>query len=250
MARAKSENREVARKLWVNSNGKMKLKEIAANLNISESQVRKWKSLDKWEVEKPKRVAAPGKKLGAPKGNKNAKGNKGGGAPRGNKNALKTGLFEKIFFDTLSVEELTLISSIEKDKILMLEKELALLTVREYRVMKRIEEMKEKAFLPNSVSTKKVKSGEGEVIGDEVTTNSISNFEVINKLEEALTKIQDKKIKTVEAISRIEIATARLEMDRGETGEAEDNITSWLEATTPDNLDKIFGEEIGINEDN
>ena len=95
-----------------------------------------------------------------------------------------------------------------------------------------------------------VKSGEGEVIGDEVTTNSISNFEVINKLEEALTKIQDKKIKTVEAISRIEIATARLEMDRGETGEAEDNITSWLEATTPDNLDKIFGEEIGINEDN
>lgn len=242
MPKAKSQNREIARKLWVNSRGGMKLKEIAANLEVSESQVRKWKSLDKWEVEKVKR--------GAPKGNKNAKGNKGGGAPKGNKNALTTGAFEKIFFDTLSPEELTLISAIDQNKILLLEKELALLTVREYRILQRIEEVKNKTFLPNSIITKKVKDGSGELVGDEVTTNSISNLEALTRLEDALTRIQDKKIRTVEAISRIEIATARLEMDRGEVDDEIDNITSWIEATTPKALEEIFdegGENVGEN---
>lgn len=254
MPKAKSQNREIARKLWINSKGKMKLKDIAANLEISESQVRKWKSQDKWEDQKPKRVAAPGKKLGAPKGNTNAKGNKGGGAPKGNKNAVTHGMFEKIFFDTLSEEELTLISSIESNKIALLEKELALLTVREYRIMKRIEETRTKAFLPNTISTKKVKDGAGEPLGDEVVTHSISNLEALNKLEEALTKIQDKKIRTVEAISRIEIATARLQMDRGDEEEHFDGISSWIEATTPNHLDELFaderrGEENGVQEE-
>ena len=51
MARARSPVRDEAKKLYLESNGDMKLVEIAAKLNILDSQVRKWKSQDKWEQE-------------------------------------------------------------------------------------------------------------------------------------------------------------------------------------------------------
>ena len=51
MARVRSPARDEAKKLYLESNGEMKLVEIAAKLNILDSQVRKWKSQDKWEQE-------------------------------------------------------------------------------------------------------------------------------------------------------------------------------------------------------
>lgn len=51
MARVRSPARDEAKKLYLDSNGKMKLVDIAAKLNILDSQVRKWKSQDKWEQE-------------------------------------------------------------------------------------------------------------------------------------------------------------------------------------------------------
>lgn len=52
MARARSPNRDKAYKLWIDSNKTKLLKDIAAELNISEGQVRKWKNQDKWEESK------------------------------------------------------------------------------------------------------------------------------------------------------------------------------------------------------
>lgn len=51
MARVRSPARDEAKKLYLQSNGQMKLVDIAAKLNILDSQVRKWKSQDKWEQE-------------------------------------------------------------------------------------------------------------------------------------------------------------------------------------------------------
>lgn len=51
MARVRSPARDEAKKLYLESNGEMKLVDIAAKLNILDSQVRKWKSQDKWEQE-------------------------------------------------------------------------------------------------------------------------------------------------------------------------------------------------------
>lgn len=51
MARARSPARDEAKKLYLESKGKMKLVDIAARLNILDTQVRKWKSQDKWEQE-------------------------------------------------------------------------------------------------------------------------------------------------------------------------------------------------------
>lgn len=85
MPRPRDPRRDKAFRLWEESGGSKKLKDIAEQLNVTSSTVRKWKTNDKWE-EKIKGSALL--RRGAPKGNKNAKGNKGGRAPLGNKNAL------------------------------------------------------------------------------------------------------------------------------------------------------------------
>lgn len=90
MARQISPNRLKALKIWLQSGRNKKPKEIADELGISASQVRKWKCVDKWDE-----IPDTYPKRGAPYRNKNAVGNKGGGAPEGNQNALKHGMFKK-----------------------------------------------------------------------------------------------------------------------------------------------------------
>ena len=48
MPRARSPKRDEAYKMWLDSDGKKKLKDIASELGVSETQIRKWKNLDKW----------------------------------------------------------------------------------------------------------------------------------------------------------------------------------------------------------
>jgi len=113
VARQRSTNRALALKMWLKSGRQMKLKDIAAELGVSDVQVRQWKYLDKWDEIPAKRPR------GAPKGNKNAKGNKGGGAPKGNKNALKHGLYSKFLPQNQEFQELLAIVS-EMDPLDML----------------------------------------------------------------------------------------------------------------------------------
>jgi phage terminase small subunit len=49
MVRQRSPARDEAKKLYLDSKGTMKLVDIAAKLNIKDSQVRKWKSQDNWD---------------------------------------------------------------------------------------------------------------------------------------------------------------------------------------------------------
>ncbi len=49
MARQRSESRDKAFNIYKEHNGNIKLKDIAKQLNISDVQVRKWKSKDEWE---------------------------------------------------------------------------------------------------------------------------------------------------------------------------------------------------------
>lgn len=194
----------------------MKLKDLSDKIGVSEGQLRKWKSEDKWKS-KLSNIQTPSAR----------------GAPKGSKNNLKTGMFEKIFFDTLNDDELVLISSVDNNKIKALEKELALLTVREYRVMKRIEETKNKVSILSSVQNRKLKNGNGSLTEDELTTNSLSQFEALDKLEETLTKIQDKKIRTIATIAKLEIDYERLQIEKGDSNNDIDTISTWLNATKP-----------------
>lgn len=51
MARGRSPNRDKAKQMYLDSKGEIKLVDIAATLSIKDSQVRKWKSQDKWDDE-------------------------------------------------------------------------------------------------------------------------------------------------------------------------------------------------------
>lgn len=89
VSREPSPKRFQALKIWLKSGREKKLTEIADELEISASQIRKWKCIDKWDE-----IPDTPSKRGAPYRNKNAVGNKGG-APYGNQNAYKHGMFVK-----------------------------------------------------------------------------------------------------------------------------------------------------------
>jgi len=89
VSRPISPNRLKALRLWLKSSRERRLKDIAEELGVSASQVRKWKSVDKWDD-----IPDSQPKRGAPYRNKNAVGNKGG-APKDNENAMKHGYYQK-----------------------------------------------------------------------------------------------------------------------------------------------------------
>ena len=93
MPRPRSPNRDKALQLWLDSGRKRQLKDIAAELQVSEEQIRKWKNQDKWDkVTLPNAKGNVPNHKGAPAGNQNAVGH---GAPKQNKNAEKYGFFSK-----------------------------------------------------------------------------------------------------------------------------------------------------------
>ncbi len=91
MPRARSPKRDEAYKMWLDSDGKKKLKDIASDLGVLETQIRKWKNLDKWNgnVTNQSKGNVTKRKRGGQPGNHNATG------PPGNKNAEKFGFFSK-----------------------------------------------------------------------------------------------------------------------------------------------------------
>lgn len=93
MSRQRNPKREEAYRIWLKSNKKKALKDIAEELGVTPSTIRKWKSQDKWESA-PKRSAPNEEKerYDSMMGNQNAKDNSGG-APPNNKNAVSHGLF-------------------------------------------------------------------------------------------------------------------------------------------------------------
>lgn len=65
MARERSPLRNKAKEVYLNSKGTMKLVDIAAQLNLKDTQIRKWKSQDKWddELNGTSKVTLPNKKV-------------------------------------------------------------------------------------------------------------------------------------------------------------------------------------------
>lgn len=80
------ELKDKAFKLFEESNGHITSQKIADELGIKLSKVKYWRSKYKWKDK-------INRSRGAPVGNKNAIGNKGGGAPKGNLNNFKHGMY-------------------------------------------------------------------------------------------------------------------------------------------------------------
>lgn len=208
MARPRSPNRDKAYQLWLESNKKRPLKDIAEELEVSEEQVRKWKNQDKWDkVTLPNANSNVTKHKGGQPGNQNAVGNRGGAAPKGNKNAVTTGEFETLFFDCLDPEEYRLAQSVPKDKEQLLLQEIQLLTVRERRMLKRIENLKQVEFTTVSKKSGIEKGKKTDLSEDHATLGQIQH------IEDALTRVQARKQAAIDSLHRYGVDDARLEIE-------------------------------------
>ncbi|MCY9734643.1 phage terminase small subunit-related protein [Paenibacillus alvei] len=254
MARERSPQRDEAMKMWLDSSGNMKLKDIAAALGLGETQIRKWKSVDRWadalnsnvtnesNSNVTKRRGAPkgnrnavGNSGGAPKGNQNAMGNRGGnGGPYRNKKALKHGMYETIFMDALDPDEQELLNHIDTTPLVQLEEQLRMLTLQERRHMKRVklleqglsdeerkvkEELMQRKDMVPYVSPKSGKQIQVPVQTEglkvtEITTVVTSKLDKILKQEEALVKTRDKKLRVINSIANLKQEEEKLAIAR------------------------------------
>ena len=213
MARAPDPRIEKAKAMYLEG---MKLVEIASQLNLPEGTVRRWKSTHKWENERSdkKSERSEKRKRGAQPGNKNSSG-----GPPGNKKAVTTGEFETLLFDCLEPEERRLAQAVPEDKQTLLMQEIQLLTVRERRMLKRIDLLRQS---PDDSE---------EISGDETGMTVVSHKMGIEKdkdtdlreyqgklgqiqsIEDALTRVQARKQAAIDSLHRYGIDDARLEIE-------------------------------------
>ncbi len=238
MARKRDPRRDEAKKIWLESNGEKQLKDIADELNVSDSQVRKWKSIDKWSAELKGNVTIGKSNVtnqgGAPFGNQNAKGNKGNSRaspPVGNKNALKTGEYETIFYKTLSDEEKDIYSNLNNDPSFVLSEEIRLLKIRQFRMMKRIQQAEaglndeeiERLQQLRKIKTPIEKDGrkleiKREVIQDVQASRKIHRkIDDILSIEDSLTRISNQLAKAIKQMNELYITDYKTDLMKAQT---------------------------------
>ncbi|MEF3313313.1 phage terminase small subunit [Paenibacillus sp. GYB004] len=219
MARERSPNRDKAFKLWCEGGRTRKLSSIAKELGIAPGLIRKWKFLDNWDE-----LPDPGRrKRGAPKGNKNAVGNNGG-APKRNVNALIHGEYATIWEDVLDPEEQAKLMFVETDPLVQVENHIRFFELRERRMLQlraNIMNGWDEASIVSKHEFARKKIGEKpdfdedgtmemipviDIIPVEIerTVKKSQKLERILAIEEALTRVQDKKLKCIELKCKIE----------------------------------------------
>lgn len=257
MARKRDPRRDEAKRIWLESNGEKQLKEIASELNVSDSQVRKWKSLDKWSAELKGNVTNVKGNVtnqgGAPFGNQNAKGNKGNSRaspPIGNKNALKTGEYETIFYETLSDEEKDIYSNLNNDPSFVLSEEIRLLKIRQLRMMKRIQQAEaglndeeiERLQQLRKIKTPIEKDGrkleiKREVMQDvQVSRKTHRKIDDILSIEDSLTRISNQLAKAIKQMNELYITDYKTDLMKAQTEK--------IQAETADISGNNSGEEV------
>lgn len=274
MARERSPDRDKAKQMWLESGRTMKLKDIAAALSIGETQVRKWKSQDKWTADLNSNVTneskgsvtkrgapkgnknAVGNRSGAPPGNKRATGNKGGpGGPLRNKKAVTTGEYETIWLDALEEDEQDLVDQVDTDPIQQADEAIKLLSIRERRMLQRIGKLmnglteKQRRVLNELKGIKDVmtvhdeKSGitktipvtRTEMVESQIEETEYRAIDDILKIEDSLTRVQAQKLKAVELKNRLiddekQIRTALLQIELNKQQGAAGATQSWTDA--------------------
>ncbi|MFX4078367.1 phage terminase small subunit [Enterococcus faecalis] len=265
MARKRDPRRDQAKEIWLKSNGKKVLKELANELNVSDSQIRKWKSIDKWADELKGNVTNSKSNVtnkgGAPPGNKNAvgnKGNKSASPPKRNKNAVKTGEYETIFADLLSDEEKDIYSNMNDDPFFILEEEIRILKIRQYRMLKRIKvaeaglndeeverlqqlrKVKEPSIIDGKMVTVK-----REVLKDvQITRKTFRKLDDILAIEEALTRISNQLTKAIKQQNALLANDAKLQLLKVQT----EKVKASLDATNGDMDMPVFIDDISGDE--
>lgn len=214
-------------------------KEIAEKHDVSESTVKSWASRH-WNNDKKiqkarrksKQSQLKGKKgcnqksdkksqkdapkpRGAPKGSVNAAGNNGG-APKGSKNALKHGGYSVVKWNELTDEERAMAESMEdSDTEDNLHEEVVLYTIRERRLLRAINTMKEVNLKGNveistNISVHTTGSGsDTSIVGSTKSTN-LERVEIaVLRLERELTSVQKAKARTLQTLDEVRRANGK-----------------------------------------
>ena len=209
MARARSPDSIKAEKMYRSG---MKLVEIAKKLGVPDGTVRRWKSTQNWDSQVGKKSERSEKKASVRKQ----------GAPKGNKNAVKTGEFETLFFDALDPDERKLISVMSSEKEQLLLQEIQLLTVRERRMMRRIDDINKSdgshedgaGDIPADMTLVKLQSGIDKDKGTNLKEYH-GKLDQIQAIEDALTRVQARKQKAIDSLHRFGFDDTRLEIELG-----------------------------------
>lgn len=203
MPRARSPNRDKAFELWLESGKSRTIKNISEELGVSENQVRKWKNQDKWENREalPNVTKSNGNTIQT-NGNitnqsKPAKRKRGG--QKGNQNRYEHGLYANPTMDMIPRQELERLQRMDfADEESIIIDEIILLTSRERQLLESIQRYQDqKNGLSLDGVTRRVVENEGARDSRskqvETTTRTRDVFDVIQKLQAELTKVQKEK---------------------------------------------------------
>lgn len=203
MPRARSPNRDKAFELWLESGKSRTIKNISEELGVSENQVRKWKNQDKWE----NKEALPNvtKSIGnaaESKGNvtieeKTPKRKRGG--QKGNQNRYVHGLYANPTMDMIPRQELERLQRMDfEDEESIIIDEIILLTSRERQLLESIQKYQDQknglsldGVTRRTVESEGTKGSRSKQV--ETTTRTRDVFDVIQKLQAELTKVQKEK---------------------------------------------------------
>ncbi|MCR8981631.1 phage terminase small subunit-related protein [Brevibacillus laterosporus] len=252
MPRERNPNRDKAYKIWLEHNGNITNRQIAEMLGENEKVIAVWKQRDKWNVvQQSANESCTTKKRGAPKGSKNAVGNKGGaplrnknavgnsgGAPPRNTNAVKTGEYQTLWMDALTPEQQEIVERVNLDPLEQVNQSITLYAWREREIMMKIAKLekglteKQRRVLQERVNIKEPvqvhdeKSGKPKTViltRNELATTKIEETEYrviedILNLQEALTRVTDKKLRAVEMKHKLIIAKGPNDDEGGKSG--------------------------------
>ncbi|MCD5092419.1 hypothetical protein IGK72_000475 [Enterococcus sp. DIV0183] len=237
-----------------------KYKDISEKLSVPLNTLKSWRKRDKWERGGATKEVQPTNR-GAPQGNQNAvgnKGNKSASPPKRNKNAVKTGEYETIFADMLSDEEKDIYSTMNDDPFFILEEEIRILKIRQYRMFKRIKDAEaglndeeverlqqlRKVKEPSVIDGKMV-TVKREVLKDvQVTRKTFRKLDDILAIEEALTRISNQLTKAIKQQNALLASDAKLLLLKVQT----EKVKASLDATNGDMDMPVFIDDISGDE--
>ena len=225
-------SRERAKIIYLRSGRKKSLQQIANEIGASYDTVKSWKRRDKWDeapdsaqgakkgAPAPKTApktapetapeTAPGqkRKRGGQPGNRNAVFSRGGGPP-GNQKAVTTGEYASILFSDMTDEERALISSIPECTVDLMRNDLALLCVREKRMLARIASLQssaENGMIYSAITNRhSTNTRSGAQTDTETTDTTVAPaIDRIGDIEEALTRLRREKQRIINALNDYE----------------------------------------------
>ena len=205
----------------------MKYKDLAEKYGVTINTIKSWKQRYCWD----RKSVHTKKKKGAPAGNKNAIGNKGGAAPLGNLNNIKHGAYQSLYPDMLNDEEKELYDKAPADADI--DAEIKLLRLKIARLLNR-----DKTFFYDIFGNRLEK----EISEEERLSGIVSAMDQLRRLVEVKAKIANDTARfefdKYKADIELQLKRERLELDKSKVNgpegkqDEDDNFIDALKGKT------------------